>query len=457
MTGCAATDIADAPPRTVLDDVVVEAPQVPATQSELREVSARVPAPPGRVPALPAPQAATDLADPGPPVPPRTLPGWRADAVSQSLPAIRMACAHARAVLAATAHPQPRTAAAAQSPPDLPDDVPPSVAESLTPACTALARLRNPTDAAVRAWVDRYFVAEPQGEGVATGYYEPTLRVSPAREEGRRAAIMAQPPGPTPARAAIYAAVERGEPPAEVLAWADPVEAFFLEIQGSGRLLFPDGTLRRVGYAGQNGQPFVPIGRVLVTRGVMRREEVSFQSLRAWLREAGPGPVRELMERNPSHVFFRWRDDLPLSDGPAGAMGIPLVPLRNVAVDRAFTPLGLPVWIATRHPLTGRPLERLMVAADTGGAIKGRARVDIFWGWDGNAEAGAGRMRDAVQVWVLRPRNPNLQIAEADLDPAPRGRGRARGAEGDAAAVPVAGTTPSGRPVFAVAPGEATR
>lgn len=462
LLGCAAPEVAEAPPRSILDNVGVEAPRVAETRTEVREVPARVAeAPRPSAPVIPRP---SDPAELGPPVSPRTLPGWRADAMAQALPAVRMACSHARAVFAAAARPTARTvsSAAVAAPAE---GVLPTVAEAMAPACTALGRLRNPGDAAMRAWIARHFVAEPQGEGLATGYYEPTLRVTAEGGEGR-AAIMAQPPGPTPARSAIYAAVERGEPPGQILAWADPVEAFFLEIQGSGRLMFPDGTIRRVGYAGQNGQPFVPIGRVLVSRGTMRREEVSLQTLRAWMRGAGFAPVRELMERNPSHVFFRWRDEIPLTEGPAGAMGIPLVPLRNVAVDREHVPLGLPVWISTRHPLTGRPLERLMVAADTGGAIKGRARVDLFWGWEGNAEAAAGRTRDTAQVWVLRPRDPRVQVAEADLEPPePTGR-RGRGREATVVATaptsdPTSSPTPTGatagtaagRRVFAVSPG----
>ncbi|WP_426955740.1 MltA domain-containing protein [Muricoccus radiodurans] len=342
-------------------------------------------------PPQPTPAPPVVAAPPSAPVPPRTavelrtLPGWRTDRVTEVLPAFRAAC-----IALSTARPAPPEAAA------------------LAPACAATSRLRlRPQDEApLRAVLQRHFVAEavPE-EGLITGYYEPTLRVSAERTAAFSQPLLAGPASGVPDRAAVNAAAAAGEDlPAPVLAWADPVDAFFLEIQGSGRAMFPDGTVRRVGYAGQNGRTYVPVGRVLVERGIMRREEVSLQTIRAWMRSAGPEAARELMERNPAVVLFRWRDDLPPEGGPAGSLGTQLVPLRNVAVDRSRTALGLPMWVSTQHPITGRPLQRMVVAADTGGAIRGAARVDMFWGWEGGAEPAAGRMRETGQVWVLRPR-----------------------------------------------------
>ncbi len=185
------------------------------------------------------------------------------------------------------------------------------------------------------------------------------------------------------------------------LLWVDdPLDAFFLHIQGSGRVELADGRTVRVGYAGQNGQPYVAIGRVLVERGALRREEVSLQSIRAWL-EAHPMETTEVLAANPSYVFFRLLD----GDGPIGALGVALTPGRSLAVDPSFVPLGAPVWLDTTDPLDeGRPLRRLMVAQDTGGAIRGAVRGDVFWGAGEEAEARAGRMRSQGRYYLLLPR-----------------------------------------------------
>jgi membrane-bound lytic murein transglycosylase A len=303
------------------------------------------------------------------------LPGYDRDRVSEAIPAFQAGCA-------AMANPGP-----------------------LAAACAEAATLPLGDERAARAFLDRHFEPVSVGEGLITGYYEPVLRVSAIPAPGFTAPLLALTQGaPDLDRAGIEAAVARGEWPGEVLAWADPVDAFFLQIQGSGRAVFPDGTVRRLGYAGKNGHPYVPIGRLLIESGAMAREDVSMPSIRAWLREAPPGAARALMDANPSWVFFRWRDDLPPENGPIGTLGSPLTPGRSVAVDRSHTPLGFPLWIATRHPLTGKRLERLVIAGDTGGAIRGPARADLFWGWGDEAGAAAGLMRAQGQVWVLRPR-----------------------------------------------------
>ncbi|WP_245214768.1 murein transglycosylase A [Pararoseomonas indoligenes] len=303
------------------------------------------------------------------------LPGWERDRVSEAVPGFLAGCA-------ASSDPGP-----------------------LAPACSEAARLPPGDEAAARVFLARHFEPVPAGEGLITGYYEPVLRVSPVPAPGFTAPLLATAPGaPDLDRASIEAAVAAGEWPGAVLAWADPVDAFFLQIQGSGRAVFPDGTARRLGYAGKNGHPYVPVGRLLIERGAMTREEVSMQSIRAWLRAAPPADARALMDANPSWVFFRWRDDLPAEGGPAGTLGAPLPPGRAVAVDRSHVPLGSPMWIATRDPLTGGRLERLVIALDTGGAIRGPARADLFWGWGDAAGEAAGRMRETGRIWVLRPR-----------------------------------------------------
>lgn len=188
------------------------------------------------------------------------------------------------------------------------------------------------------------------------------------------------------------------------LVWVDdPVEAFFLQIQGSGRVRLPDGTMVRMAYADTNGHPYRSIGRVLIDRGEMTLEQASMQGISAWAR-ANPQRAAELLSQNPSYVFFR---ELPLGDpnaGPVGAMGLPLTPGYSVAADPRFIPLGAPLLISTEHPVSGTPLNRLVLAQDTGGAIRGPLRFDLFWGFGNDAAGPAGRQRHDVQAWLLVPR-----------------------------------------------------
>ncbi|SCX77634.1 murein transglycosylase A [Thiohalorhabdus denitrificans] len=201
------------------------------------------------------------------------------------------------------------------------------------------------------------------------------------------------------------------EGPAEPLAgnellWVDSrVDRFFLHIQGSGRVRLPDGEVVKVGYADQNGHPYTSIGRILIERGEIPREEVSLPTIRQWLRE-NPGEVRSLLNENPSYVFFQIRDnDL---DGPLGSLGIPLTPRRSLAVDPDHIPLGYPVWMTTKLPEADhgggqRPFRRLTFAQDTGGAIRGPVRADLFTGQGVPGEWLAGRMKDGGRLFVLQP------------------------------------------------------
>ena len=187
------------------------------------------------------------------------------------------------------------------------------------------------------------------------------------------------------------------------------MDAFFLEIQGSGRVALPDGSVKRVGYGDQNGHPYTPVARVLIERGDMTREEASMQAIRAW-GERHPSRVPELLRENRSFVFFReLPEPVPGSleaaiDGPTGALGVPLAAGRAIAVDPRAIPLGAPVWIATRDPLRGTPIERLVLAQDTGGAIRGAVRADLFWGGGGTAAEAAGKMKEPGSLWLLWPR-----------------------------------------------------
>lgn len=186
----------------------------------------------------------------------------------------------------------------------------------------------------------------------------------------------------------------------ELLWLDDPVDAFFLHIQGSGRVRMTDGALARVGFAGRNGHGYTAIGRVLVREGELPADGVSMQSIRRWL-AANPSRARGVMDANRSYIFFRLID----GEGPIGAQGVALTPGRSLAVDRGKLPLGAPVWLETRDPLErSRPIRRLMIAQDTGGAIRGAVRGDFFWGAGARAEAAAGEMQEPGTFHILLPR-----------------------------------------------------
>lgn len=189
----------------------------------------------------------------------------------------------------------------------------------------------------------------------------------------------------------------------EPLVWVDdPVDAFFLQVQGSGRVALNDGTTMRVGYAAANGQPYYAIGRELVARGDLTLEAVSLQSIRAWA-EANPEAVPDLLNTNRSYIFFREIE----GEGPIGAQGAPLTPRRSIAVDRRHIPLGIPLWVDIDHPESdGGALRRLMVAQDIGGAIRGPVRGDFFWGHGPEAEALAGTMKADGRYYLLLPKGP---------------------------------------------------
>ncbi|HXM81994.1 MAG TPA: MltA domain-containing protein [Burkholderiales bacterium] len=193
--------------------------------------------------------------------------------------------------------------------------------------------------------------------------------------------------------------------PAPVIAWtADPVELFFLQVQGSGQVQLDTGERIRAGFADQNGHPYRSLGRYLVERGELLLEQASMQGIKSWA-TANPGKLQEALNYNASYVFFR---ELPASDGPIGALSIPLTAEYSLAVDRRFVPLGSAVYLASTYPLSEERLERLMAAHDTGGAIRGAVRADFFWGSGKDAGALAGRMRQQGKMWLLWPRGEPL-------------------------------------------------
>jgi membrane-bound lytic murein transglycosylase A len=236
-----------------------------------------------------------------------------------------------------------------------------------------------------------------------TGYYEPELAGSRQRTSRFRHPIYRTPPE---ARAGVWHSrreIEEGrllEGRNLEIVWVDdPVDLFFLQVQGSGRITLPDGSVIRVGYAGRNGHPYRSIGQELIARGVFEPDQVSAQKIRDWVRR-NPAEGRDLLYHNPSYVFFR---EIEIPDpglGPLGAMNRSITPLRTIAVDPAYTPLGAPVWIEKGG---ARPMRRLMIAQDTGSAIRGAQRADIFFGFGDAAGLAAGEIRDPGRMVVLLP------------------------------------------------------
>jgi membrane-bound lytic murein transglycosylase A len=192
------------------------------------------------------------------------------------------------------------------------------------------------------------------------------------------------------------------------LVWVDdPVAVFFLHVQGSGRIQLADGSMMAVGYADQNGQPYTSIGKILIQRGEIEREDVSLFTIRQWLQQ-NPEQAQALLEENRSYVFFQLRENA--DDNPRGSLNIPLTPSRSIAVDPSNIPLGSPVWLDTSYPgETDHTLQRLTFAQDTGGAIKGYARADMFWGNGDMAEKLAGEMKQPAELFVLLPRDESNQ------------------------------------------------
>lgn len=299
--------------------------------------------------------------------------------------------------------------------------------------CAEATSLAAPDDAAARAFFERHF--EPYRQragwfkttGLITGYYEPLLEGSWMRTERYRYPLYRAPDDlisvelgslypelrgrrlrgrlhgqrliPYFSRAEIDG---NGAPLAgnELLWVDDPAALFFLQIQGSGRVRLPNGDMVAVGYADQNGHPYTAIGRTLIERAGFKPEEIDLPTIRAWLAQ-NPAQAQAVMHANASYVFFTLRDaSLP---GPLGALGVPLLPERAIAIDQAYIPLGVPVWLETQLPDSESPYRQLVFAQDTGGAIKGPVRADLFFGQGAAAEAYAGRMKASGRLYVFLP------------------------------------------------------
>lgn len=272
------------------------------------------------------------------------------------------------------------------------------------PICEVGAKAQG-SDAAARAFFELLFkpVIVGQPPALFTGYYEPELDGSPSRTPRFAYPIYRRPPELQDgqvymSRAQIEGGALRGR--GLELAWLeDPVEVYFLQIQGSGRIRMPDGHIMRVGYAGRNGFAYRSVGQEMIRRGSYTADQVSAQAIKAYVR-SNPGAGADLLNINPSYIFFRKLGDLPAGKGPIGAMGRSITPMRSVAIDPAYTPLGVPVWIEKDGY---DPLRSLMVAQDTGGAIKGPQRADIFYGSGDGAGNAAGTVKDGGRMVLLLP------------------------------------------------------
>lgn len=305
--------------------------------------------------------------------------------------------------------------------------------------CRAAARVRTGDDTAARLFFETWFTPHRmtvagEANGLFTGYYEAELKGSWKKTKRFHVPIYARPQDlvsvdlgqftpqwkgksiagrvhrgrlvPYYNRGAIDRGALRGKG-LEIMWVDDPVDVFFLHVQGSGRVVMTDGRIIRLGFAARNGQPYVAIGRVLIKRGAIAKNQVSMQSIRTWLAKH-PREAAEIMAQNPSFIFFRRQQ----GENPIGAQGVPLTPGRSLAVDRRFVPLGIPLWLVTRDPVPPhRPLRRLMVAQDTGSAIKGAVRGDVFWGSGQEAARRAGRMREQGRYYLLLPKRRSSPLS----------------------------------------------
>ncbi len=358
------------------------------------------------------------------------LPGWRQDPMADALPALLRSCERILRL-----PPESEMGGAGFA----------GTAAQWQPACRAAAALPPGDHAAARTFFETHFrpaslTNDGYPLGLFTGYYEPFLRGSRRRGGRFQVPLYVRPPElvmvdlgefreelrgqriagkiedgrlvPFPDRAEIEGGALTGRD--LELVWVDdPIDAFFLQIQGSGRIRLAEGGELRVGYAAQNGHPYFAIGKDLIEREALTLEEVSMQSIRQWL-EAHPEEAREVMARNASYVFFQAVE----GEGPLGAEGVALTPGRSLAVDRKYLPLGLPVWLSAGIPAAqeGQPddkLRRLLVAQDTGGAIRGPVRGDVFWGHGDEAAEIAGRMKHRGRLWALLPKTVSAPTAQA--------------------------------------------
>jgi len=347
------------------------------------------------------------------------LPAWSDGAQAGALEALRRSCAKI-----------------IKAPADKPPGSPLLAIErrDWVAPCTEGQVLDPSDDAAARRFFEKHFVPfktvpaaeDKNGDGLFTGYFEPELRGARRPDDIYRYPLWTRPADmvtvdlgefdetlngrrlvghidgarlvPYHTRGAIDGGALKGRG-LELLWLDDPVDVFLLHVQGSGQVVLPDGGVVRVGFAGHNGHGYVSIGRALIERGELEPHQASWGGIRDWI-DSNPDKAGDLFAVNPRFIFFREI----AGDGPIGSQGVALSAGRSLAVDTAFVPLGLPLWLDTTWPgQTDRPLNRLVVAQDTGGAIKGLVRGDFFWGYGDEALAQAGKMKSRGTYYLLVP------------------------------------------------------
>lgn len=327
-----------------------------------------------------------------------TLPGWESDSQNAALPALRRSCLRLMSL------PAERTLGTGEIAGQVND---------WKNVCHMANVLPADDPKAARAFFETAFqpwkvTVDGRDNGLFTGYYEAELHGSYTRDARYTVALLGKPdglegsspknPDAWPDRARIESGALSDK--AATLLWLDDaVDAHILHIQGSGQVTLPDGSVQRVGFAASNGHPFKGLGRILIDQGRIAAEDANMPAIRAWLKN-NPDDAAVLMKQNPRYVFFR----LINGDGPIGAQGVALTSGRSLAVDPAFVPLGIPLWLDTSDPISGAPLRRLMVAQDTGSAIKGAIRGDFFWGSGEDSFQKAGRMKSQGSYYLLLPR-----------------------------------------------------
>lgn len=324
-------------------------------------------------------------------------------------------------------------------------------AQALMPEGAQKLQAQAPSTQVIRQYFEKYFTPfavtyDDNPMGKFTGYYEPLLYGSRKQSERYSVPLLARPDElvmvdlgafradlkgrriagrvvdgrlqPYPDRSAINAGKLKGR--TTPIVWVDdPVMAFSLHIQGSGRVQMDDGSMMRVGYAAQNGHPYRSIGRLMVKMGLLKKSEVSMPAIQKWLRD-NPDRAHEIMDKNPSYIFLRELS----GDGPYGSAGVVLTAKRSLAIDRKHLPLNAPMFLSASHPdpnsrqAPSVPLQQLMITQDTGGAIRGGIRGDVFWGFGPEAEEIAGRMAHSGRYYLLLPKPLAKKVAmrEADQD-----------------------------------------
>ena len=347
----------------------------------------------------------------------KNVPGWKSDNHSEALPAFLKSCNKILKL--------PKDKALGNF-----DEM--GIVSDWLPLCLAARTIRPGNKTEAQYFFESRFVPysvsnNKKSEGLFTGYYEPDLRGAFGPDARYRYPIYARPKDlissnlgqfddkfkgnkltgriknnkfiPYFTRGEIEDGALKGRQLETV--WVDnQIDAFVLHIQGSGRIVLPNGSHVRVGFAGKNGKRYTSVGRELVAAGVMNLADVTMPSIRAWM-ETNPLAAVALMRKNKSFIFFK----VSKNAGPIGAQGVVLTPQRSMAVDRTYYPMGLPIWLNTTLPGTREKLRRLMVTQDTGSAIKGPVRGDFFWGNGRQAGINAGLMKERGEIYLLLPKS----------------------------------------------------